>query len=294
MTNPIQRILVGVIFIPLIIILVFIPWLKFLPFTLLILGIVVTSAMEYQSILKMKWMDEYKVSFIVLSGLMAVVFYIQTYIPGYNITEIFLFLGFCALALPQILKNNFYESLSCMGLYLLGLFLIPYCFSHIILIINMKDGIYYILMLLFMVWFNDISAYAIGVGILGNRRHKIPLKVSPNKSYEGYIGAFLIIFVTIFLVNLLFKSGWTIGPASTQFVFLADTLSLSQSIIMALIMFFFINTGDLVESVLKRSVNIKDSSHFIPGHGGILDRFDAFFLAVPAFYFLIKIFKAGV
>ncbi len=292
MTNPIQRILVGVIFIPLILILVFIPWAKFLLFSLLILGIVITAALEYQNILKMKWMDEYKIPFIIISGLITIVFYIQTFIPSFDLKNMFLFLCFTGLAIPQVFKSNFYESLSCIGLYLLGLILIPYSFSHLILIINMNDGIYYMIMLLLTVWFNDIAAYAVGVGIIGNRRHKIPLKASPNKSYEGYIGAFLITFATIFLVNALFNSGWTIGTANTYFTFKASTLSLSQTLIMGIVMFFFVNAGDLVESVLKRAVNLKDSGHFIPGHGGILDRFDAFFLVAPIFYYLILLFKA--
>lgn len=293
LTNSIQRILVGVIFIPLILIMIFIPWAHYLPFFLLILVIIFFSAIEYQNILKMKWIDEYKILFIVLSILLAIVFYIQTFVPNYDIRHFFLFLAFCAFAIPQVFKSNFFESLSTMGLNLLGLFLIAYGLSHLILIVNLPDGTYFVLMFITTIWMNDILAYAVGVGIMKNNRHKIPLKASPNKSYEGYAGAFIASFGSIFLINALFSTGLTLGTASSTFVFKASTLSLGQSLLVGFMLFFFVNAGDLVESVLKRAVNLKDSSQLIPGHGGMLDRFDAFFLAAHVFYYLIIFLRLG-
>jgi phosphatidate cytidylyltransferase len=294
LTNSIQRVLVGVIFIPLILIVIFIPWAHYLPFFLIILAIVFFSAMEYQNILKMKWIDEYKVLFVVISVLLSIVFYLQTFVPQYDIRHLFLFLAFCAFAIPQVFKSNFFEALSTIGLNLLGLFLIAYGLSHLILIINLTDGTYYMLMFITTIWMNDILAYAVGVGIMKNNRHRIPLKASPNKSYEGYAGAFIASFGSIFLINALFSTGLTLGTSSSMFVFKADILTIKQSLLTGLVLFFFVNTGDLVESVLKRAVNLKDSSQLIPGHGGMLDRFDAFFLAAPIFFYLIKFLKVGI
>ncbi len=113
-------------------------------------------------------------------------------------------------------------------------------------------------------WVNDTGAYCVG-SLLG--RHKLFPRISPGKSWEGSVGG--AVFVT--------AAAWAIST-------LADgvMLSLPAWIGLGLVVVVFGTWGDLVESLLKRTLGIKDSGSILPGHGGMLDRFDSSLLAIPA------------
>lgn len=112
-----------------------------------------------------------------------------------------------------------------------------------------------------LVWTNDTAAY-----LVGSRLGKRPLfpRISPKKTWEGSIGAALITMIM----------AWPVSLVLPQLPFWAWFS-------IAVIVFFTGGIGDLVESMFKRSINIKDSSTLLPGHGGFLDRFDAFVFTVP-------------
>lgn len=114
---------------------------------------------------------------------------------------------------------------------------------------------------LLMIWISDISAYFVGRTI-GKR--KLFLRVSPGKTWEGFWGAGLI--------TVLFSYG---------FFSYFGVYDVRQWALMAIAVWLFGSLGDLVESKFKRSLNIKDSGSIMPGHGGILDRFDAFIFCLP-------------
>jgi phosphatidate cytidylyltransferase len=95
-------------------------------------------------------------------------------------------------------------------------------------------------------------------------------RVSPAKSWEGLIGGFIFDLVAGYV---FFRIGWTAG------------MDLMQSLLFALIVGIFGTLGDLMESLFKRTLGVKDSGKFMPGHGGVLDRFDSLLLAVPVVYF---------
>ncbi|MCV2525581.1 MAG: phosphatidate cytidylyltransferase, partial [Candidatus Lightella neohaematopini] len=98
--------------------------------------------------------------------------------------------------------------------------------------------------------------------------------VSPNKTWEGFvIGLILSIIISIILINIIFNY-------NKLLLSISSTISLSLSIV-----------GDLVESMLKRSANLKNSSNILPGHGGLLDRIDSFSISIPVFTFLLIIFN---
>ncbi len=121
-----------------------------------------------------------------------------------------------------------------------------------------------------VLWANDTGAYFTGKH-LGNR--KLYPEVSPNKTWEGLIGGSLVAFIAAFA---LFH--------------LTHTLELLDWMVMAASVAVFGNLGDLFESHLKRNFGVKDSGHLMPGHGGVLDRFDGLFLALPVFLAYYKIF----
>lgn len=130
--------------------------------------------------------------------------------------------------------------------------------------IAFEDGFFYantVFGLLVLTWFNDTGAY-----MLGSRIGKTPLfpRISPKKTWEGAAGGAAAAFLGAFLVCSVFRE-----------------LRLTDWFVLAAIVTVFGNLGDLVESMLKRSAHIKDSGSLLPGHGGLLDRFDAFIFLLP-------------
>lgn len=120
-----------------------------------------------------------------------------------------------------------------------------------------------------IIWVNDTGAYCFGVTI---GRHKMFERISPKKTWEGFIGGALAAVGASLLLARFF-------PVLTQ----------QQWIVTALLTVVFGTLGDLSESQLKRTVGIKDSSNILPGHGGILDRFDSIILAIPVIFAYLQI-----
>ncbi len=128
------------------------------------------------------------------------------------------------------------------------------------------DGGKAMLFLFAILWIGDTAAMWVG-SKLG--KHKLAPTVSPNKTVEGFVGG----FVSALLTALVFYS-LDIFPAISFLHLIGIACGVS----------IFGQLGDMVESMWKRSVNLKDSSHIIPGHGGILDRFDSLLFAAPFAY----------
>jgi phosphatidate cytidylyltransferase len=118
-----------------------------------------------------------------------------------------------------------------------------------------------------LIWSNDTFAYLFGSAF---GKHRLFERISPNKSWEGTIGGGLSTFAV----------AWLIGS-------LTHTLNISSWFILAAIIVPTAIYGDLVESMLKRNLKIKDSGYIMPGHGGILDRFDAANFALPFIVFFL-------
>jgi phosphatidate cytidylyltransferase len=124
---------------------------------------------------------------------------------------------------------------------------------------------------LFLIWANDTFAY-----IIGSKIGKTPLlpRISPKKTWEGTIGGAVMCMLTGVVISYVFKE-----------------LTLMNWMAVGGIVAVFGTLGDLIESMLKRSVGVKDSGSFMPGHGGFLDRFDAFIFAVPFVYLYLIVLK---
>lgn len=134
----------------------------------------------------------------------------------------------------------------------------------------------YVLSVILMIWANDTFAYFTG-SLFG--KHKLMPEISPKKSVEGFAGGIVFSVITAFLTFKYFLSEYNVW-------------SLTDTIIIAIIVGIFGTFGDLIESKLKRLADVKDSGNILPGHGGILDRFDAWYLAIPVIdlFFFLKYF----
>lgn len=126
----------------------------------------------------------------------------------------------------------------------------------------------YILAMFIMIWVNDSGAYIFG-SLLG--KTKLFERISPKKTWEGTIGGFLTVIVAAYIISLYFTE-----------------LNLIEWFIFGTIVSVFGNYGDLVESHLKRRIGVKDSGKIMPGHGGMLDRFDSTFFAAPMIFLYLK------
>lgn len=134
-------------------------------------------------------------------------------------------------------------------------------------------GLHLILAIFLMIWINDTGAFVVG-SLLG--RHRLFERISPKKSWEGFFGGLGF--------NLI--AGWLFAIGGGHFWDVK--WNVITWLIFGAVVTIFSTWGDLVESMIKRSLNIKDSGNFIPGHGGILDRIDSLLLVMPAaFIFLI-------
>lgn len=132
--------------------------------------------------------------------------------------------------------------------------------------------------LFILIWVNDSGAYIVG-SLMSKRKggnHKMFPRVSPAKSWEGLIGGFVFDLIAGYI---FYRVGWTTTMGLTAYPLL-------DSLLFALVVGVFGTLGDLMESLMKRTIGVKDSGKFMPGHGGVLDRFDSLLLAVPVVYFL--------
>ena len=164
-----------------------------------------------------------------------------------------------------------------------GIFYVGLAFAHLILLRftgepamvstslgNLQLGCAWIWTALIGTWASDTFAYFTG-SLLG--RHKLCPEISPNKTIEGFVGGIIGTMLSVTGLGVLFS--FPLLPMAG--------LGLCIALVATL--------GDLVESVIKRATGIKDSGSLIPGHGGILDRFDSVMFTVPFVYYFVQIFK---
>jgi len=125
-----------------------------------------------------------------------------------------------------------------------------------------------ILLMFVLTWTFDTFAYLLGVKF---GKHKIMPSVSPKKSWEGFVGGFIFTVIAAYL--------------TTNF----SEIELNQAIAISLFLPFTATIGDLIESHYKREAGVEDSGNFIPGHGGMLDRMDAFMFTIPTLYIYLNL-----
>jgi phosphatidate cytidylyltransferase len=154
---------------------------------------------------------------------------------------------------------------------------LPFALLSILAISPVKNGAYNFVLplsIFVFIWLNDTGAYCVGSMVGKNKLFK---RISPNKSWEGSIGGGILVLLVAYLT-----ADWV-----QEYVSIFTPIWMG----LALVVVIFATWGDLIESLLKRTLGIKDSGSVLPGHGGILDRFDSTLLAIPAV--IIYIFSMG-
>ena len=150
---------------------------------------------------------------------------------------------------------------------------LPFSLLNVLAFQSDASGIHFVwsipLSVFVFLWINDAGAYICG-SLLG--KHKLFPRISPGKSWEGSIGGGILVIIVAVLVWYL----------SEQYAQNPLGLTAIEWAGLGLVVVVFGTWGDLVESLFKRTLGIKDSGHILPGHGGMLDRFDSTLMAVPS------------
>ena len=147
----------------------------------------------------------------------------------------------------------------------------------------------YPLALFIFLWVNDTFAYLCGCSLQKYIPAKLFPRISPKKSWIGSIGGGLFTLLAAVIIWRLDNGQWSMVNGQWSMVNGQSSMSLLRWLGFALVVIVFGTWGDLVESLIKRQLGIKDSGHILPGHGGLLDRFDSALLTIPAsvIYFIL-------
>jgi phosphatidate cytidylyltransferase len=230
---------------------------------------------EFYKMMEAKGLRPYK-AIGIFSGLALswYIFFRQGIYANFFLSIIFM----CIMALELVRKEKglavYHTSVT-----IFGVFYVAWFGSHLILIrelpllkgLDYSMGFSFVILVFALTWCYDTGAYFIG-SRFGRRR--LFKKISPSKTVEGAIGGIGFTLIGIFITR------WLIAPY----------LSVLHCVILAVGSSVIGQVGDLVESMIKRDVKIKDSSQTIPGHGGVLDRFDSLLFTAPLIYYYLKYF----
>lgn len=253
-----QRIITGVIAGALFILFVV---LGGVPFTLVTMLLALIGIYE---ILKMKG-----ISIVTVPGVLAMVATILMVLPtnwaerveeaiSYNKLELLFIFALLLLVYSVVVKNNF--TFDDVAFVLLSVMYVGIGFYY--MIATRDAGITFLIFALVIVWVTDSGAYFTGRKF-GKR--KLWPEISPNKTVEGFIGGIVLAVIGAVIMQL-------ITPFDVSWFML---------VVVVVVCSIMGQIGDLVESAIKRHYNVKDSGNILPGHGGILDRFDSILFVLP-------------
>lgn len=207
--------------------------------------------------------------FLGMAGFCAGIVPSAVFIP-YLLTVVYMFIAELYTKAPNPINNWAYTMLSQMYIAL------PFAMVNVLAFRGVGNGVVYNylapLSIFVFLWTNDTGAYLSG-SLFG--KHKLFPRVSPGKSWEGSIGGGLLVLLVAALVGMYQNSD--MHETATELI-----LTVPQWMGLGLVVVFFGTWGDLVESLFKRTIGIKDSGNILPGHGGMLDRFDSSLMAFPA------------
>jgi len=246
----------------------FIPFVIYgqLPFTILIY---VMATVGLYEILKMRGISLFSVSGIITLLTLFVILmpdnwanHIQE-VTSYSKIE-YLFIAVILLLIYTVLvKNSF--TFDDVGFLLASALYVGIGFHFFVT--ARAEGLGFVVYALVIVWTTDSGAYFIGRKL---GKNKLWPEISPNKTVEGFVGGIVVAVISAIIFQLIAKLD----------------ISYVTLIIVSIVASIFGQLGDLVESAIKRHYGVKDSGKILPGHGGILDRFDSLLFVLPLLYFL--------
>ena len=206
--------------------------------------------------------------------------FIATFVYTNGLTDGKIFLPYLLFIMLTMIAELYYKAPNPINNWAFTLFAQVYCAGSFSMLnfIGAEPGTpgvmsytpLFIMAIFIFVWLDDTGAYLVG-SLIGKR--KLFERISPKKSWEGFFGGLILVLAS-----------------SQAFAWFAPEISRMNWLGLAATVVLFGTWGDLIESLLKRTLGVKDSGNVLPGHGGMLDRFDSVMLAVPASYIYIDLF----
>jgi len=270
-----ERVIIGIILAPIII---FIIWSGGVPFFLLFFIVNLIGLYEFYSLVEKRTKFKTFPLISIITGSLIILFlFFRPQIKSEWLLKsgvsLIITLYVIFLSLIFVLKKEIRFFLPSVSVNLFGVFYISYLLSYSILLRSITPyGREFFVFLILTIWLSDSMAYFIGTKFGRNFLSRL---ISPKKTVEGF---FAEIFTSLICSFLFFKI--------TKFSFISNI----DWIIMGFIIGIFSVVGDLSESLLKRNLGVKDSSNFIPQHGGMLDKIDSLLFVSPLIYWYIKLF----
>lgn len=199
------------------------------------------------------------------------------FIPGGQFAYLFFaVIGLITLSLIVLLADHGHTGFRDVAVSVFAALMVSFCFSSLIYLRALLNGERYLWMVFIGAWTSDAGAYFIGRAL---GRHKLAPAISPKKTVEGAFGGILFCVAAFLLYGLVMRLGGKEDMALYLLAIAGVVVSLVSQI------------GDLAASVIKREFEIKDYGRFIPGHGGILDRFDSILFVGPFLYMAFTFFS---
>ncbi len=274
MKKFVKRVLLFFLAIPAIIaVILLLPQFGHLGINIIFIGASIFCTIEVGKLFFPKGSRPVRIFAAAANGCLGTIVYLETISLISERTDIFFFIACSSavmlLSLQRENRKDFSKVLSLAGG---GVFLLVYpgfFLTYLIKVSGMPNPAFMLLFLLLTVFLSDVAAYLFGM-LFGKRKDPVT-NVSPKKSIVGFISGFLTSIALAVGTKLVFPDLFS--------------LELFQAFILGILLGFFIITGDLFESALKRSAGVKDSGTAIPGRGGMLDSVDSLLFAAPVFYY---------
>jgi phosphatidate cytidylyltransferase len=239
-------------------------------FLLMVLSFITVGIIEYNDLFKLK--GRVPNIYVAIFGSLIIPILMFFYSPTISL---YIFITIFIVALVWgILRGHVGGYIVSTSATLNGVLYVGFLLGHLILIRKMVCGEWIIILLFLSVWGLDVVSYLFGS--MFGRRILVPA-ISPKKSFEGALSGF-IAGTLIFTIGTIYLPG-------------IDVKSIYLKIVIGMVVSIVAILGDLVESAMKRDAGVKDSGNILPGHGGILDRFDSMIFAAPTLYYLLILFK---
>jgi len=267
-----KRIIVSIIFLPCILIIARRGGVYFL----IMVGIVVLAGMwEFYRMVRQKGLRPFKFIGLAAGVLIPVLYYFHSQ----GSVNVLLSITFIGITAAELCRKGIHNPVYNISVNMMGVIYVGWLGSHLVLLrelpvikgMDYSSGFLFVLLVFILTWTYDTGAYAVGK-IIG--KHRLVPGISPGKTIEGTVGGVALSLIAILIARKYFLS----------------FLNLQQAVFLAVLSSMVGQLGDLAESLIKRDVRAKDSSSTIPGHGGILDRFDSMLFNAPVIYYLLRYF----
>lgn len=238
--------------------------------------IIISMIASFEYLRAFKGIGHKPISWITYLGCLSIVFVDGLIQAEYRIMLIKILLPLALIgAFAYMILSNVKKTMGDIAITVLGILYVPFTLAFIKLILGLPQGRFFILFVFCGAFVSDTCAFLVGSRF---GKTKLAPDISPNKTVEGSLGGIIGVLIAFIILGLIGKCTLQINVNIVYLMFVALVASVAGQF------------GDLTASAIKRYCKIKDFGNIMPGHGGILDRFDSLMFVAPIVYIFIKLY----